>query len=292
MLINKQARNLSVIIFGILIIIFLSCTLVFAQDSDTSRFTDREKDGLLGPVKNVKGFLVGNSTPVSLFTQSYRIDGSRETMESKVLINPFIQIFDTKGREIKNEVLNQGKKELTSYRVYDDINHTFIIHFQAPDALPKDVSGKLTNDGEIQEIKHYSPTGEYLGNTLYEYNEKGLLVSMTKSLADGIPFETYNNLYDINGRVIEKNRYDASYRTYKGPVQSILAYKECYTYDTKGRLVEKRIYRGASQELIIITTYADFDKYGNATKQTVEDINSSLKGFFSPIKLMEYEYFE
>jgi hypothetical protein len=71
-----------------------------------------------------------------------------------------------------------------------------------------------------------------------------------------------------------------------------LPHKESYTYYTKGCLIEKCIYRGASKELTTIMTYADFDKYGNATKQINEDLNTPIKGFFLPIKLMKYEYFK
>lgn len=99
------------------------------------------------------------------------------------------------------------------------------------------------------ETIHYSPTGEYIGNTLFEYNEKGLLILITR----GITFETYKTLYDLNGRIVESSRYDVI--NYKDPMQSILAHKECYAYDAKGRLIERYIYNGASQEPNIITIY-------------------------------------
>jgi hypothetical protein len=57
MLRNRKIRNISVIMFGIVVTVFLSCTFAFAQtSSDTIRFTDREKDGLLGPVKSMAVF--------------------------------------------------------------------------------------------------------------------------------------------------------------------------------------------------------------------------------------------
>lgn len=113
---------------------------------------------------------------------------------------------------------------------------------------------------------------------------------MIKNNKRGIPFETYKTLYDLNGRIIETNRYDN--KNYKDPLQSILAHKECYTYDTKGRLTEKRVYSGPAQGLSIIITYTEFDTYGNPTKQIHEDVDLILKKFYPPIKFVRYEYYE
>lgn len=286
---NRKVKNISVFLFGILVIMFLSCTFAFAQsNTETSKLTDREKDGLLGPVKSMALFFDGASTPI--WTKSYRADGSRETAEYIIGTNPIIQTFDNKGRIIRSEVINQGKKELTAYSTYDDINHTCTTYVQDPKRLPKETTQKLTDDGDDLETSHYSPADEYIGNTLYEYNEKGLLVLMIKNDKHGIPFETYKTLYGVNGRILEIKRYDN--KNYKDPLQSILAYKECYSYDTKGSLTEKRIYIGTSQELSAIITYTEFDKYGNPTKQIHEDVDQILKKFFPPIKFVRYEYFE
>lgn len=290
-MINSKVRNKSVIAFGILITIFLSCTFAFAQTSnDSKKFTDREKDGLLGPVKSMAFFFDGASTPI--WTKSYREDGSRERIEYMIGANPIIQTLDNKGRIIKSEISIKGKIELTAYSIYDDTNHICTTYSQDPEHLPTETTRKLTDDGSDLETTHYGPTGEYIGNTLYEYNENGLLVLKTKNDKHNIPFETYKTLYDANGRVVEINRYDN--KNYKDPIQSILAHKECYIYDTEGRLTEKRIYSGNFQGLSLSTiiTYMEFDKYGNSTKQIHEDVDQILKKFFPPIKFVKYEYFE
>ncbi|MBP2637050.1 MAG: hypothetical protein H6Q72_2957 [Firmicutes bacterium] len=286
---NKKAKNLSVIVFGILVSMLLSCTLVFAQTrNETNKLSDREKDGLLGPVKSMAFFFDGSSTPI--WTKCYREDGSRETAEYMIGTNPIIQTFDNKGRIIKSELSIQGKKELTSYSIYDDTNHTCTTYFQDPKHLPKEIIQKLTDDGNALETTHYSPNGDYIGNTLYQYTETGLLVLMIKNNKHGMPFETYKTLYDLYGRILEINRFDN--KNYKDPKQSILAHKECYTYDSEGRLTEKRIYMGSDQRLSTIITYMDFDQYGNSTKQIHEDADRFLNKFFPPIKFVKYEYFE
>lgn len=172
---NKKAKIISVIVFGILVSMLLSCTIAFAQTrSETNKLTDRETDGLLGPVKSMSFFFDGSSTPI--WTKSYRVDGSREMAEYMIGTNPIIQTFDNKGRIIRSEVINQGKKELTTHSIYDDINHICTTYVQDPKHLPREIIQKLTDAGNDLETPHYSPTGEYIGNTLYEYNEKGLLV--------------------------------------------------------------------------------------------------------------------
>lgn len=285
---NKKIRNISVVLLGILATMLLSCTLAFAQtSSDAKKIKDREKDGVLGPVKSVSFFWDGKPTPI--WTRSYRNDGSLEMIEYNIGANPIIQTCDNKGRIVKVETLNQGKRELSSKSIYDDINHTETIYLQGSDHLPKEQSNKLTVDGKPLETIHYSPTGEYIGNTLFEYNEKGLLILMTKFSKRGIAFETYKTLYDLNGRIVESSRYDV--KNYKDPMQSILAHKECYAYDAKGRLIERYIYNGASQEPNTITIYSDYDKYGNATKLTDVKRELYLDKFFPSVKLMKYEYY-
>ena len=285
---NKKSRNISVIMLGTLAIMLLSYTFAFAQtSSDAKKFTDREKDGFFGPVKSVAIFFDGKSTPI--WTKLYRKDGSREMIEYRIGANPIIQTCDNQGRIIKNEIINQGKKELSSYSIYDDVNHTHTIYFQNSDHVPKEQTDKLTADGQPLETNHYSPTGEYIGNTLYEYNEKGLLVTVVKNSSKGIAFETYKTLYDLNGHVIEQNRYDI--KNYKAPTQSILAYKECYSYDAKGRLIEKNIYSGAFQDLTMTTVCSDYDKYGNAKRLTDVKREIYLDKFFPPVKQMKYEYY-
>lgn len=285
---NRKIQNILVITFGIIVTMFLACTFVFAQTNKTSKLSDREKDGLLGPVKSMTFFFDGSATPI--WVKSYRKDGSREMTEYMIGANPIIQTFDDKGRMIKSEIIIQGAKELTAYSIYDDINHTCTTYAQDPKRLPKEITHKLTNDGNDLEILHYSPTGEYIGNTLYEYNEKGLLVLLTKNDKQGIPFETNKTSYDLTGRVLEMKRYDN--KNYKDPLQSTLAYEECYTYDTKGRLAEKRIYFGAFPGLSTVITYTDFDKHGNSTKQIHENVDHILEKFSPPIKFVRYEYFD
>ena len=51
---NTKVKYVLAIIFWILTIMILSCTFVFAQTyNDTNKFTDRQRDGFLGPVKSV-----------------------------------------------------------------------------------------------------------------------------------------------------------------------------------------------------------------------------------------------
>lgn len=286
---NTKARYVLAIIFWILTIMILSCTFVFAQTyNDTNKFTDRQRDGFLGPVKSVSFFFDGVSTPV--WRRLYREDGSREMVEYMIGSEMIITTFDNKGRTIKSEILRQGKKELTSYSIYDDLNHSCTTYFQDAEHVSKEIIRQLTDDGKDLETRNYSPSGEYIGNRLYAYNEQGLLVLMIKNNKHGIPFETYKTVYDSAGRILEMNRYDN--KNYKDPTQSILAYKENYTYDSKGCLTEKRIYFGNSQNLSTIVTFMNFDKYGNSTKQVHENVDQVVNKNFPPIKFVEYAYFE
>jgi hypothetical protein len=105
--------------------------LLFTSSSaltSKSYLSEKDKNNLLGPVKQVSTF--SNLYNMSTSTiRSFRRNGSIERWEIKS--NTVLTItYDEKGRVIKSEgITSDGKKSITS-NYYDDDSYQYIIRYQ------------------------------------------------------------------------------------------------------------------------------------------------------------------
>lgn len=273
---NQTIRVLAFISF-ITLALFLSKNATLAQEIEYR--TVRETSNLFGPIKKVTYFK-GESLSV-LKIYSYRDDGSLETLE---IPSWRILTYDFKGRPLKNEKITPSGREITSFTTYNDSQLTYSNFSYSNN--PIEIMGKLNGNGDIIETKHYSPIGEYIGYSIYEYKD-GLKKTSTKFNEKGIPCEKFENIYDSKEHILEVSHYEI---TVKETTQYLLSSKECYIFDSQGRLFENRLYRGPSQELSMITTYSDYDNYGNWTKRTETFVGPGEIVLY-PIKMRKIEYY-
>lgn len=92
----------------------------------------------------------------------------------------------------------------------------------------------------------------------YEYSDDGLHI-IEKNFDWNNEFDySYETVYDLDGKIIEKSRYRSS---------GILDKKSVYTYDDKGHLISEAIYNKNDEKTREYTTEYEFDEFGFVVKQ-------------------------
>lgn len=268
-------QQLKLYVFIMLSIIISSYSTVFAQENNTN-FTQKDNANLLGPVKTVTYF-EGESSKI-LIIHSYRKDGS---LESLGIPDKFLISYDTKGRAIKNENIKSYGKDITSFTIYDDLNHKYTSYSFS--SIPNERTGTLNDNGDVLESSAYSTNGDYIGKTIHEYSKDRRKSISIRYNGKGKLRDKYETIYDIHGHTLESNHYDVT----SNPIQYVIKSKECNKFDSNGRQVETDLYERSSLLLTDITIYSDYDRYGNWTKRT------KTKGYsLYPTQLRKIEYFE
>lgn len=263
--------------------------LLFTSSStlaSKSYLSEKDKNNLLGPVKQVSTF--SNLYNMSISTiRSFRMNGSIERWEIKSHTALTIT-YDEKGRVIRSEEMtSDGKKSITN-NYYDDEGYKYITRYQK-EGLSREVSGRLSKCGNFIDYFEYESNGDYRGKTISEYNANGLVIErnyynnkdkhflkVTYQYNDiglcvleiayrdnGTISRRNEYIYDEHGKCLEYSRYESD--SYNDS-ECILKYKERITFDQNGRQIESEIYyRGDRVNTIMI--YSDFDKYGNWQRQ-------------------------
>ncbi len=276
-------KMISKISISLIMALLFSCSSILASRSHLS---EKDKNNLLGPVKQVSTF--SNLYNMSISTiRSFRENGSIERLEIKS--NTALTItYDEKGRVIRSEgITSDGKKSITS-NYYDDDSYQYIIRYQK-EGFSREVSGRLSTSGNFIDYYEYEPNGDYRGKTIseynanglvsernyynsvdkhflkvtYRYNDIGLCVLETAYRDNGTISRRNENIYDEHGRCLEYSRYESD--PYDDS-ECILKYKERVTFDQNGRQIESEVYYHGDR-LNTIMIYSDFDKYGNWQRQ-------------------------
>ncbi|EIW18740.1 MULTISPECIES: hypothetical protein [Pelosinus] len=265
--------------------LLILCSISYAQEASNGHklITDRDTENLLGPVKKVTNFFGESSSIASIFT--YRSNGYRESMELPKY--NLLMTYDEKGRMLTSEKITPSGRQVSINTVYDDSKHTYTVYSNSSN--PPQVSGELTETGYSKGSSHYSPTGDFIGYGVYEYDKNGLLVGWTNYNINSIPVKRNEFVHDTNGHIKEINIYEASGKDHP---QLTLSSKECFVFGVDGRLLEIRDYRGSDQVLCKIILYSDYDKYENWLKRTESYVAYPEIRSMSPIQIRKIEYHE
>lgn len=263
-----------------MIMLFTSAPVLAAND------LDKDKQFLLGPVQSVRTVVISdpNRIPV-VTTKLYRRDGTIASMEIEWKTKSIIY-YDSSGRSIKSEKFGADGKKTVDGTVYNDVNHTYVTHYQQA-GYPREVRGSLDKDGKIidyykfgldgtyegktistcddtglvKKINYYDKTDRHFLKVLYEYDERGLCIVQTAYRENGSVSQRVENEYDQHGRCIVSKHYESEV---VGSAECILKSQTQVSFDDEDRQTGTRSFeRGPWGETSTIITYSDFDRYGN-----------------------------
>lgn len=189
------------------------------ENKKESVAADREHFGLKGNVKEVE-------------EKSYAIEreGSLTPKREFYTDYDFVYEFNAQGKLIsEKKFLTNGKLyEVTTYDGHDK---------------------KLTQKQYINENQALT--------TVFEYDDAGEVISITKSNPDGSQYSKIENIY-VNQRLKEKKQYGTS-----GKLKS----KTIFNYDSLGNIIEEQHYNNQTLSYTMLFEYDD-DNHKILEKQT------------------------
>lgn len=221
-----------------LVLCFLSLTPVAAQSQ-----TDRDRDGLVGPVKSVEAYLIDfvqkEEKRRPSFTTTYNTEGNiskRATYDSTGAISArYVHTYDANGRSTGyEEYAAMLDKTLTIprrhvYKLNEEGRKVEYIVFESNGTVGTRFVYKYDPKGNLIEQQWYPHTGQLGGSLIYTFDEKGKQTSETSYEGSGALSWKSISKYDNNGNKTEWVHYE----------RKSLRYKIHFTYDDKGRVVEQ-----------------------------------------------------
>jgi hypothetical protein len=247
-------------LFVTLLISFLPVASAYSQ-----RKSDRELNGLIGPVRSVHIiktiYSKSHKRAVESFTYLYDADGIRAD-------RPTYTILDYIGQGGSLEELENPDKlpEIVGLNPDGSLRYKEVYTFDGngnrTSKARYDSAGTLDNKrvytyddkGRKVEEAYYTTEEYWASKAVYGYDERGNKVSETYYKASGMITGKMGFKYDEKGRVIEDVLYDA-----KGMIER----KMVYGYDARGKKTEETSY-GADGNIASqwISEYK-YDKTGN-----------------------------
>jgi hypothetical protein len=238
---------------------------LFASEITARDLTDRENNGLVGPVKTVM-------TKDDTFTTTDTYDSGGRLIQSvrgmfdnrHGLPLTFTYNYDSTGNRT-SEVTSTADKTLTSKKLYSYDqrgNKIAEAEYDHPDHLRAVSVYSYDDHGNKAEEFNYLPSGLKVQRWSYVYDSNGKIVKIrySESGAAGEKYETHHE-YDEKGRLVQQLYYghDGSF-----------AGNAIFEYDNHGNYISKMVYAAnrsiSSREA---STY-EYDAYGNWVKKTVK----------------------
>lgn len=225
----------------------LAACLLCAAAAGAQKQTDRERQGLVGPVKSVETYVVnyplrdgkterGSRVPwhtaafdrAGHFTEKVTHDARGNVLER------LVYTFDAKGRPTGyDEYASAVDKSLASAR-----RHVYAVDaagrrteyrvFEASGVPAGRFTYKYDDAGRLIEDGYYYHTGKFGGRTVYAYDDAGRQVGETGYDAEGNVGRKAVRSYDERERRVEELRYDGEK----------LKYKILSRHDARGRVLE------------------------------------------------------
>ncbi|HKA56844.1 MAG TPA: hypothetical protein VKJ47_24635 [Candidatus Binatia bacterium] len=202
--------------------------------------TDRERAGLIGPVRTV-------SSVTTFPTRT----GER-----------VISIYDANGNELESALYDDpaggGSLAEKSIHTYDaEGQRTVTATYNGDGVLLKKTTYAYDARGDLTEIVSADDAG-LIEKTAYTYDEKGQPSEEVVSYAHGPGTRRFAYSYDLKG-----NRTQSLSYARDGSVT-----KTVYTYDAKGNMTARLTYAADGSPMDRLTYTYEFDPTGNWTKQT------------------------
>jgi len=211
--------------------------------------TDKDREGLIGPVKTVKAYLVEfvrkdnqivEGTRRPWHTTTYNTEGNiieKTTFEHGAITARYVHTYDANGRNTGYEEYSAIlDKTLTIPRrhVYTldaegrKVEYTV---FSSDGNIDTRFAYKYDTAGNLIEDEWYAHTGQLGGRTVSTYDEKGNQTSQASYEGNGTLSWKNISKYDGDGNRTETLQYYGN----------TLRYKVLLSYDRKGRISETEI---------------------------------------------------
>jgi len=226
----------------LLVLCLLWITPIVAQTK-----TDKDRDELVGPVKSVEAYLVNfvkkdNGIVEARrrwYTTTYNTEGNISEKvtydQSGAILEKLVHTYDANGRSTGyDEYAALLDKTLTIprrhvYKLNEEGRKVEYIVFESDGSVGTRFVYKYDAKGNLTEQQWYAHTGRLGGRLVFTFDEKGNETSQTSYQADGsLSWKSFSK-YDDNGNKTEWIHYDGK----------TLRYKIVYSYDSKGRVLEK-----------------------------------------------------
>ena len=248
------------------LLVTLILSILFVSSTVAGKKTDREIDGLIGLVKEVRTEKAHFSSKFGKWVEGHR---TRWTIET----------YDTKGNKIEKGYWGGSAKTVYTYDTKGNMIEE--AKFNADGSLT--IKRVYTYDAKGNMIETYGFI--YLGGIeihvskkVYTYDAKGNMIEEAKFNADSsLDYKTVYT-YDAKGNMIEEALYKAD---------GSLFSKDVFTYDTKGNKIETTEYKAdGSLPSKYAYTYT-YDAKGNWIKKTESKwVTKFGKSYFEPSEVV------
>ena len=209
--------------------------------------TDKDRDGLVGPVKRVEAYLinfvrkdngVAEEQRRRWHTTTYNTEGniSEKTSydQSDAITVRLVHTYDASGRStgyeeyaaLLDKTLTIPRRHV--YTLNEEGRKIEYIVFESNGSVGTRFVYKYDAKGNLIEQQWYAHTGNLGGRLVYTFDERGKQTSETSYLADGALDWKNISKYDANGNKTETVQYYGN----------TIKYKVLFSFDSKGRILE------------------------------------------------------
>ncbi|MBI3620852.1 MAG: hypothetical protein HY208_01490 [Nitrospirae bacterium] len=249
------------------------CGVLLAGPATVEAKSDREKTGLIGPVKTVveeSGPAEGDGRGVLFFSTTFNVDGMEIGKESGIIIHSN-SAHDTVKKSTATYDPNKKAREFLSYSYTKEDGTDYEDGF----FTGKDID---TFDAHGNMIKHdvYEADGSIQSSHEYRYDNKGNITEDISYRADGSKSSTESTIhtYDEKGHLVKSVTHDG-----KGSSVKVI-----YRYDTTGRMTEQSLYDTDG-------SLAQYYRYDEARRETERSFYSSDNSLAEK-RTMKYDEFD
>lgn len=252
----------------------LVLTLACAHPSTAQTKTDRERAGLIGPVRTVRVETARVSDVSGQFVEGKRALAQFDSFDEKgnvvgsSVFNPdgspnrklgWGYTYDTKGRETERTFLNaEGALTSRAVSVYDEQGRKVEMTFYNPSGTVNHIETFAYDDrGKLIREVHLNPDGTIRNTSIYTYDTGGQLTEWSGHKPDGTLSQRKVSTYDQKGRETE-------WAIYRGDGTPAMSQRR--SYDERGNVMESLRY--GNGVLVGRETYTyEFDARGNWVKR-------------------------
>lgn len=129
-------------------------------------------------------------------------------------IDSLIEFTYENGKRLKDEYFHNGELDRwTSYRYYQDDGKLYRRSFyNAEDSLLRYENYQYFSTG-LYRITYYTPSHQVTGRRVVGFSQLGLITSNEFTNALGVVTQNENYIYDVAGKLIERNGFNHSHST-------------------------------------------------------------------------------
>jgi YD repeat-containing protein len=209
--------------------------------------TDKDRDGLVGPVNRVEAYLIDFVTKDNRivetrsrwYTTTYNTEGNISERviydQNGAILEKLVHTYDANGRStgyeeyaaILDKSLTIPRRHV--YKLNEEGRKVEYIVFESNGSVDTRFVYKYDAKGNLTEQQWYAHTGRLGGTLVYTFDEKGNETSQTSYLGDSALSWKNISKYDDNGNKTESLQYHGN----------TLRYKILHSYDGQGRILEK-----------------------------------------------------